>query len=55
MKKSDELRKAEAQTAAKRPYDKPRLTVYGDLRLRTWGMLTGPLMDGGPLGLTHTG
>ena len=51
MKKLDELRKAEAQPPAKRPYDQPRLTVYGDLRLRTWTMLGTEMSDGGILGL----
>jgi len=52
LKKSDHLKKSDEQ---KRPYDTPRLTLYGDLRLRTWGNLTGAMGDGGVLNLTHTG
>ena len=45
--KSDEITKSDKQATAKRPYDRPRLTVYGDLRLRTWTTLSGGMNDGG--------
>jgi hypothetical protein len=46
MNESDDLKRPDEQPIAKRPYDTPRLTIYGDLRLRTWGMDTGAMGDG---------
>ncbi len=54
MKTSDDLRKTDEQPRAKRPYDRPRLSVYGDLRLRTWTMSTGLNNDGGVHPNQHT-
>lgn len=51
MNEPDDLRKPDEQPIAKRPYDTPRLTIYGDLRLRTWGM-TGAMGDGVAGGMT---
>lgn len=45
MNRPDDQKKSDEHTIAKRPYDTPRLTIYGDLRLRTWGM-TGAMGDG---------
>jgi hypothetical protein len=46
MKRPDDLKKPDEQPIAKRPYDTPRLTVYGDLRLRTLARATGAMGDG---------
>lgn len=46
MKRPDDLKKSDEQAIAKRPYNTPRLTIYGDLRLRTLAMATGAMGDG---------
>ena len=46
MNEPDDPKKVDEQPIAKRPYDTPRLTIYGDLRLRTWAMATGAMGDG---------
>lgn len=46
MNKPEDLKKTDEQPLAKRPYARPRLSVYGDLRL-TAGLSTGAKMDGG--------
>jgi hypothetical protein len=47
MEKPEHPKKTDGQPTAKRAYDTPRLSVYGDLRLRTLGMATGSRTDGG--------
>ena len=54
MKTPDALRKTDEQPRAKRPYDRPRLSVYGDLRLNTWTKSSGPSNDGGVHPNQHT-
>jgi hypothetical protein len=55
MEKRDDPRESDKQPAAKRPYEKPRLTVYGDLRLRTLAMGGGNFADGGVHPTNKTG
>ena len=55
MDKPDDLKQTDEQPRAKRPYDRPRLSVYGDLRLRTWTQSSGPNNDGGVHPNQHTG
>jgi hypothetical protein len=47
MDNADDLKKTDEPLRAKRPYEKPRLSVYGDLRLRTWTASVGGSGDGG--------
>jgi hypothetical protein len=47
MNEPDDLKKTDEPLRAKRPYEKPRLSVYGDLRLRTWTAGAGSRGDGG--------
>ena len=44
---SDTLKKTDEGQPVKRPYQGPKLTVYGDLRLSTWTKSSGPTSDGG--------
>ena len=53
LKTRDDPKKADTPSRPKRPYNKPVLTIYGDLRLRTEAMLSGSMADG--LALTKTG
>ena len=46
MNKPDDLKKTDEQPLAKRPYARPRLSVYGDLRL-TSTKSSGVSNDGG--------
>lgn len=44
---SDAVKKTDQAQPAKRPYQVPKLTVYGDLRLSTWTKSSGSVSDGG--------
>ncbi len=46
MNKPEDRKKTDEQPLAKRPYARPRLSVYGDLRL-TWTLSSGAMNDGG--------
>ena len=46
MNESDDPKDPPEQVEQKRPYDTPKLTIYGDLRLRTLAMATGAMGDG---------
>jgi hypothetical protein len=54
MENSNHLRKPDDKSAVKRPYQKPRLTVYGDLR-RTLTKGGGSFADGGVHPANKTG
>jgi hypothetical protein len=47
MEMSDDLEKTAEEPRAKRPYERPRLSVYGELRLSTWTKAAGGGNDGG--------
>jgi hypothetical protein len=53
MNKPEDLNKADDQPLAKRPYARPRLSVYGDLRL-TSTFASGAMSDGGAHPNNHT-
>lgn len=53
--RNEKARADSGQPPAKRPYDTPRLKVYGDLRLRTSTRSTGSTSDGGSHPLNMTG
>jgi len=46
MNKPEDLKKTDERPLAKRPYARPRLSVYGDLRL-TSTTASGAMGDGG--------
>lgn len=46
MNESDDPKDPQGQIQQKRPYNTPKLTIYGDLRLRTLNMATGAMGDG---------
>jgi hypothetical protein len=54
MNKPEDLKKTDEQPLAKRPYARPRLSVYGDLRL-TSASSTGGMNDGGVHPNQHSG
>ena len=53
MNKPEDLKKTDEQPLAKRPYARPRLSVYGDLRL-TSTFASGAMSDGGVHPNNHT-
>ena len=53
MNKPEDLKRTDEQPLAKRPYGRPRLSVYGDLRL-TWTKSSGGVNDGGVHPNQHT-
>jgi hypothetical protein len=53
MNKPEDLKKTDEQPLAKRPYARPLLSVYGDLRL-TGGRSSGGMNDGGAMPNNHT-
>ena len=46
MNESADSKAPQEQLEQKRPYETPKLTIYGDLRLRTQAMATGAMGDG---------
>ena len=55
MEKSDTpTKKSEKDALTKRPYKQPRLSEYGDLRLRTWAKTSGSASDKGIHPLNRT-
>ena len=47
MEESGDPKKSHAQPDGKHPYQTPRLTVYGDLRMHTLTKSSGTTNDGG--------